>query len=130
MGRIVLALVLLAWESPPAERFVSPDGKPSNSGTRAEPWDLASALNATHEIPPGSTIWIRGGSYRGKFEVKLAGTKDAPIHVRAVPGERVTILDSGLTVVKPANYVWIRDLEIAGSTPVEKRKTSIRGSHP
>ena len=126
----ILALAFLGAVPRPPEYFAAVEGKPANAGTREEPWDLQSALGGAHEIQPGATLWIRKGTYKGKFEVRLAGTKDAPIHVRAVPGERVTILDSGLWIVKPADYVWIRDLEIAGSTPVEKRKTSLKGSHP
>lgn len=113
-----------------AQYFVSPQGKAENPGTREAPWDLASALAARHNVSPGDTIWVRGGNYRGKFEVRLAGKEEAPVHVRAYPGERATILDSGLTVVEPTFYVWLWDLEIAGSVPMEKRETKQTGSHP
>lgn len=112
------------------QHFVGPDGKTENPGTRQAPWDLASALAARQKVPPGDIIWVRGGTYKGKFEVKVAGKDGAPVHVRAYPGERTTILDSGMTVVAPASYVWLWDLEITCSVPVEKRETKQTGSHP
>jgi len=112
------------------EYVVSPEGRAENPGTQAAPWDLASALGRRREVSPGDIIWVRGGTYRGKFAVRLAGKEGAPVHVRAYPGERATILDSGMTVVEPASYVWLWDLEIAGSIPVEKRETKQTGSHP
>ncbi len=110
--------------------FVSPEGKAENPGMREAPWDLASALAGRQKVSPGDVIWVRGGTYKGKFEVKLVGKDGAPVHVRACPGERATILDGGMTVVEPASYVWLWDLEIAGSAPVEKRETKQTGSSP
>ncbi|NQT84234.1 right-handed parallel beta-helix repeat-containing protein [bacterium] len=113
-----------------SEHFVSPEGTHGNPGTAEAPWDLASALAGQHKVKPGDIVWVRGGTYQGKFEVKLMGKESAPIIVRTYPGERATVLDSGVTVVEPASYVWIWGLEIAGSVPVEKRETKQTGSHP
>jgi hypothetical protein len=116
---------------PGARSFTaSPDGRAENPGTKDAPWDLASALGGGTKIQPGDVLWVRGGTYRGKFEIRLAGKEGAPVHVRAVPGERATILDSRTSVVDPARHLWIWDLEIAHSAPVEKRKTLKTGSHP
>jgi hypothetical protein len=122
MGVLLLAALLLS------DHYVAPDGKPGNAGTKESPWDLESALS--RKIEPGSTIWIRGGTYTGKFQVSLAGTGAAPIQVRAAVGERVTILNCGIALVKGADYVWLRDLELAGDLPVEKRVTDQTGSWP
>ncbi|MBN1421169.1 MAG: hypothetical protein JXP34_20520 [Planctomycetes bacterium] len=116
--------------APASDWFVGPEGETTGTGSREAPWDLASALAGRKEIAPGDSVRVRGGTYRGKFQVKLAGTEKAPIVVRAVPGERATILDSGVLVVEPADYVWLWDLEIAGSVPVEKRETQRTGSSP
>jgi len=116
--------------APAKDWFTGPDGVSTGAGTREAPWDLASALAGRKEIAPGDTVWVSGGICKGKFEVKLAGKEGAPIHVRAVLGERATILDSGIVVVDPATYVWLWDLEIAGSVPVEKRETKQTGSSP
>lgn len=116
----------------PAARhfYAAPEGRPEAPGTRAEPWDLASALAGRRALAPGDVLWVRGGTYRGPFEVRLAGTESAPIHVRAVPGERATILDGGLRVSEPAAGLWIWDLELAGSLPPERRVSAQKGSHP
>lgn len=117
--------------------YVSPEGKAENPGTREEPWDLLSTLQGGRKPEPGSVIWVRGGTYKGrpdvdkgKFVVRIAGKEGAPVIVRGYPGERATILDSGVLVLPPADYLWLWDLEIAGSTPVEKRETRQTGSWP
>jgi hypothetical protein len=102
---------------------VAPAGTPQGDGSPDRPLDLATALAATARVKPGDTVWIRGGTYRhprrehlAAFDVRLTGTETRPVHVRAVPGERVTI-DGGLAVAGPSAYVWIRDLEITVSEP-------------
>ncbi len=110
--------------------FAAPDGRAENAGMQSAPWDLASALDGRHPVAPGDVIWVRGGTYKGKFEIKLAGKEGAPVHVRTWPGERATLLDSKTSVVNPAKYLWLWDLEIAHSAPVDKRRTEKTGSHP
>ena len=90
--------------------------------------ELAAVLSK--KIEPGSTIWIKGGTYTGKFHVTLAGTEKAPIQIRAAAGERVTILNCGIALLPGADYVWLRDLELAGDLPIEKRVTTQTGSWP
>ena len=86
---------LMSLAAPPApEFFIAPDGRPENAGTRESPWDIVSGLSGAHAVPPGSTVWLRGGVYRHPnrsvgamgFDVKLAGQEGAPIRVQAVPG--------------------------------------------
>jgi parallel beta helix pectate lyase-like protein len=120
-----------------AEYFISPEGKPENQGTAAAPWDLLSTLAGDHKVPPGSILWVRGGTYQGKPEINkgkilvmLGGKESAPIHVRAYPGERATILDTALMVMQGTKYLWFWDLEITSSVPPEKRVTKQSGSHP
>jgi hypothetical protein len=110
--------------------YAAPDGKPENPGTAEAPSDLAGALAGRLKLAPGDVLWVRGGAYRGKFEVRLAGAENAPVHVRTYPGERATILDSGLTVVPGTDDLWIWDLELAGSIPNERRETKQTGSWP
>lgn len=98
------------------EYFVATTGTPGGQGTRADPWDLASTLQGEHAVEPGSVVWLRAGRYvyplrqggRNGFAVALSGTPGKPIHVRAWPGERVTI-DGGFEV--NADHLWIWDLE-------------------
>jgi hypothetical protein len=112
------------------EYFVGPQGTVSNPGTREAPWDLTSALAATHPVAPGDVIWVRGGTYQGKFAVKLVGKEGGPIHVRAYPGERATVLNSTLFVTPPATHVWIWDLELTCNHPREQRDIQEPGSSP
>src|SRR6266508_3813642 len=48
---------------PAPEFFVSAEGSPSGDGSFAKPWDLATALAGPPDVTPGSTIWLRGGTY-------------------------------------------------------------------
>ena len=128
MRALAFALLMLSRAAP--EHFVSADGKPDNAGTKESPWDLATALSGAKKIEPGATIWIRGGTYSGKFQVKLAGSEAAPIQVRGAEGERATILNCGLTVAEPSTHLILRDLEIAGDLPTAKRVTDETGSWP
>ena len=109
---------------------VAPDGRPGNPGTPEAPLDLRSTLDGTARVAPGTTIWLRGGTYDGKIQIRLAGTADAPVVVRGKPGERATIADGRLDVVAPSTHVWFRDFEIAGTVPREKRVTDQKGSWP
>src|SRR5262245_30975209 len=62
--------------------YVSPQGRPDNSGSRDAPWDLPSALAGRQKVAPGDVIWVRGGQYRGgtgKLLLGLAGKEGAPI---------------------------------------------------
>lgn len=120
------------------EWYVAPHGRPDNHGTLESPWDLTSALDGKQKIEPGDVVWITCGVYRHPdrslgspgFTVRLQGTEDAPIHIRAVPGQRVTI-DGGLSVVSPTDYVWIWDLEILVSENFSmSREIAEPGSHP
>jgi hypothetical protein len=73
--------------------YVAPNGTTDavNGGTQANPWRIDTALNYPAKIGPGDTIWVRGGTYAGRFISKLIGTAQHPIKVRAYTNERVTI---------------------------------------
>src|SRR5262249_6989641 len=67
--------------------FVSTPGSPTNNGSINSPWDLQTALNQPSGVVAGSTIYVRGGIYVGKFVSSLTGTAASPITVRSYPGE-------------------------------------------
>jgi len=67
--------------------YVAPNGSASGNGSINNPWDLQTALNQPSGVQPGATIYLRGGTYNGKFTSALAGTVSSPIVVRAYPGE-------------------------------------------
>jgi hypothetical protein len=121
-----------------AEWFVSAQGTPQAQGTRASPWDLASALSGERKVAPGDTIWVLGGTYKhpdrtlggAGFKVRLVGEEGKPIHVRAAKGERATI-DGALTVEGGSKHLWVWDLElIISENATISRTIEEPGSHP
>ena len=123
---------------PAAKRvwYVSPNGNPMADGTAASPLDLATALSpgsVSTQIKPGDRIWLRGGRYTGTFVSSLKGTSDAPIIVRAVPGERVIIDKAAANVLKqPAlkvkgPWVWFWGIEVMNSSPDRRRHSPYSG---
>lgn len=67
--------------------YVAPNGSQSGNGTINSPWDLQTALNQPPTVLPGSTIYLRGGTYVGKYASRLISLPNAPIVVRSYPGE-------------------------------------------
>ncbi|MGB2865379.1 MAG: right-handed parallel beta-helix repeat-containing protein [Sedimentisphaerales bacterium] len=128
----ILYLLTAAHMSAATEWYAGPDGKAANPGTKEAPWDIASALDGRQQIAAGDTIYLLEGTYKRRpgelFEVRLAGTAENPIHVRALPGQRARI-NGGLSILSPSENVWIRDLEIFVSEPVPEKPVS-PGSNP
>jgi len=119
LALIVLAVAWFAVQTEAAEWYAAPDGKPDAAGTKDAPRDLQSAISGRMKIAPGDTLWLLPGTYKHPnrklgsqgYEVRLAGTKEKPIHMRGTPGKRVTI-DGALSIVAPSDYLWVRDLEL------------------
>lgn len=116
--------------------YVSVSGRADNAGTADSPWDIESALAGRQAIAPGATVYLAGGTYRHPdrrwdspgFSVALEGAREHPIHIRPVPGERVT-LDGKVEVRSNARYLWIWDLEITVSeTAAWNRRVSAGGT--
>jgi hypothetical protein len=130
----LLLVAALAVGSPAvaAQWYVAPDGKPTAKGTRDAPWDIASTLQGKRAVKPGDTVFLLAGVYKRRpaeqFEVKLAGTKEKPIHVRPAPGARARI-DGGLAVHAPSAHLWVWDLELFVSEPQPDKPVG-PGSHP
>src|SRR3984893_12177624 len=109
-------LQFLRAETGAAAYYVSPSGSPTGDGSSGNPWDLQTALNKP--IPPGSTIWLAGGTYRGQYTASLAGTGGARISVKPYAGARVTIdsydptnWGAGLTTLTSCSFVDFWELE-------------------
>jgi hypothetical protein len=107
-----------------------------------QPWDLESAWAGKQAVALGCRGRRSGlmmpGVYRhpqrewtgGNFRLSLAGEQDAPIHIRPVPGARVTI-DGGLIVDGVSQHVWMWDLEFTISESNRwNRRVTEPGSHP
>jgi Right handed beta helix region len=134
----VLFLVLAVTAAEAAEWHVTTGGRPAGLGTVESPWDLASTLEGKRGVGPGDTVWIAGGTYRHPnrtfgamgYEVRLAGTADQPVQIRARRGQRATI-DGGLNVQPPSTGLWLRDLEIIVSeNQTRSRRLEETGSSP
>lgn len=101
--------------------YVTADGSSQGDGSEAKPWDLGTALGHPTAVKPGATIWLRAGTYFGGFTSNLEGTNGAPITVRALPGERVTLDGSSaaFTLIVRGNWTHFWGLEVArGGTNV------------
>ncbi|MEM9653346.1 MAG: right-handed parallel beta-helix repeat-containing protein [Actinomycetota bacterium] len=103
-------------------------GMSGNPGTEAEP--LRRPIEALGIAGPGTTIFIRGGTYDtaeySGFSIRRSGTADAWIRITNYPGERVVLTaggeyDSGFEVIG-ASYVEVSGLVLQG------RDDSIHGS--
>jgi hypothetical protein len=127
----ILLAFLLAGPAAAAEFYAAPDGTPAGDGTRARPWDLATAVGQS-AIRPGDTLWLRGGTYRGTFTSTLKGTPDGPITVRQAPGERATIdlvtRDRTAVFLIRGDHVRFWGFEVTCSDPGRTSKTG--GSNP
>lgn len=89
--------LLSAGFLPAADFHVSPSGDDAASGSRSEPW--RTIQRAASIVPAGSTVWIHGGIYREKIDIRVSGDESAgPIVFRAVAGEEPVIDGSGLTL--------------------------------
>jgi hypothetical protein len=91
--------------------YVSPDGNPSGSGSRAKPYDLTTALSGTVGRA-GDTFWLRNGVHRiGHVDTQIHGSARQPITFREVPGEHAQVVGS-FTVWGEAAYLIFRDFEL------------------
>ncbi|MEL7659235.1 MAG: DUF1565 domain-containing protein, partial [Bacillota bacterium] len=54
--------------------FVSLDGSDSNPGTEKKPWKTIQ--KAAKSAVPGSTVYIKAGTYYERINMKVSGTKD------------------------------------------------------
>jgi hypothetical protein len=106
-----------------ASVFVAPSGERDGDGTLDRPLALARALAADSPIRPGSTVWLRGGTYSGAFRSDLNGSEAHPIVVRSYPGEHAVIDSAPLS--QPALSVYgawttYRDFELVSSSAIRE----------
>jgi hypothetical protein len=68
-------------------------GDDANAGHEGQPWK--SLRHALRNLKPGDTLYLRGGTYYERPALSRSGTAEAPITIRAFPGEKV-VIDGGL----------------------------------
>lgn len=113
---IVLATALLLALLPrvPADAaqqyFVSPDGNDRAAGTESSPW--GTFQYALSRLRPGDVLVARGGTYREELRNPSisSGAGNAPITVRAYPGERPVI--EGLLWLKDPDHWRLEGINV------------------
>jgi len=74
--------------------YVDPvKGNDANDGSKAKPWKTLG--HAATKLKPGDTLYLHGGVYYEHAVITVSGTPEAPVTIRAVPGE-LAILDGGI----------------------------------
>jgi len=96
--------------------YVAPNGSTSGNGSLSNPWNLQTALNHPSAVLPGATIYLRGGTYTGKFTSKLRGTQSNPITVRSYPGEWAKIDGYARTTLSASINSSTRTMTVANSS--------------
>jgi hypothetical protein len=99
--------------------YAAPNGSASNDGSLSRPLNLATALSSSGPVRAGDTLWLRGGTYSGRFRSTLRGTSSSPIVVRGYPGERATLdggTAGGVTFGVGGAYVHYMDFEVTSSS--------------
>ncbi len=111
--------VVPAAEVRPGDVIVAPGA--SGAGTLQSPAGLQATLT-NRALPPGTTVWLRGGTYTGDFDYEADGTPEQPITIRPYPDEHAVIdgrrsTGGGETMEISGDWsVWI-DLEFTNSSP-------------
>ncbi|MCX6588702.1 MAG: malectin domain-containing carbohydrate-binding protein [Acidobacteria bacterium] len=122
VSRFALASLGFLLSAFAADYYVAPNGSPSGTGQLQNPWNLQTALNHPTMVRPGDTIWVRGGTYPGKYRSVLRGVANQPIIVRQYPGERA-VIDANTNTSTPAvltadgSWTWFWGLEVTNSNP-------------
>ena len=101
-----------------ATYYVATNGSDSNAGTSNAPY--ATLNKAASVANAGNLIYVRGGTFNFSAQASLSrsGSSNAPIRVRAFPGEH-PVLDFTAEPVSSAgislsgNWWWLYGLEIA-----------------
>lgn len=87
--------------------------------------DLQNAFASA--VPAGSTLWLRGGKYQGKFLSRLSGTDLAPVTLRGYPGERAILIGAqadGICLQVAGSNSQFRDIEVTGNPSTRIIKNS------
>src|SRR5262245_12784799 len=67
-------------------------GDDEAAGSEKAPWKTLA--HAFRQLQPGDTLYVRAGTYYERTFLTRSGTAEAPITIRAYPGESV-IVDGG-----------------------------------
>lgn len=107
--------------------FVSAAGSDRNPGTEKKPW--ATIQKAAESAAPGSTVYIKAGTYYERVHIKVSGASaKEPVIFQNFENDRVIIDGSrssaseqeDLIHISNKSFVKIIGLEITGNTSGEK----------
>lgn len=87
----------------PNALYIAADGSPTGNGSQANPWDLQTGLSQSSSATQGRTVYLRGGTYRGKFISNLVGAtlRSYPGEWAKIDGHYTTTTSTPLSVVAP-----------------------------
>ncbi|MCS7459823.1 right-handed parallel beta-helix repeat-containing protein [Paenibacillus doosanensis] len=114
------------------EYYVSPTGNDSNAGTLASPWKTLQ--HAADTAVPGSTVYVRGGTYNKKLSITRSGSAAAgPITFTNYASELPVIDGTGLSVTEEeglvqiidASYITVKGFEIRNFTTSTRNKVPV-----
>jgi len=119
--------------------FASSTGSSANPGTQASPWNLASVMSGgphgeLNKPANGATVYVRGGDYGGGWAPTAAlcglnphGAFDprGKVHIRAFPGEVVTLTDTLTINATAGTDVWWWDLTVQNTNVSSSNVTGI-----
>jgi hypothetical protein len=120
----VWAIATRGTGAPSNERatfWVARGGSDTGSGAGDDPW--ATLQHAADTVPPGSLVYVRGGVYDQRVEIRVSGMPGRPITFAAAPDQRVVLDGSSLEVpadqsamitIESQRYIEIRGFEITG----------------
>ncbi|MDD3168972.1 MAG: right-handed parallel beta-helix repeat-containing protein [Eubacteriales bacterium] len=107
--------------------FVSTAGSDRNPGTEKEPW--ATIQKAAESAVPGSTVYIKAGTYSERIDIKVSGTSAEESIVFRNHGSDLVIIDGSgsaapeqedIIHISSQNFIRIIGLEITGNTSGEE----------
>jgi hypothetical protein len=83
------ALLATAGSALAADYYVSPQGRNTNAGTKAQPF--ATLAKAGEAAGAGDTVYLRAGTYRETLKPQRSGEAGKPVRFVAAPGEKAVI---------------------------------------
>jgi hypothetical protein len=90
----IISLSMLTPQGATAETYhVAPNGSDSKSGSIDAPW--ATFGHAMTNLQPGDTLVIKEGTYHQSLNVKVSGTPDKPITIKAEHDGKVIVDGEG-----------------------------------
>lgn len=139
IGLSIAALMLALGNAAPskasmsgAEYYVSPNGNDSNAGTLDSPWKTMQ--HAADVAGPGSTVYVRGGTYNKKLSITRSGSADAgPItftnyasELPVIDGTGLSVADQeGIVQIIDASYITFKGFEIRNFTTSTRNKVPV-----